>query len=64
MWQPYTTWTTSDKYWQFTLYVSDTHVTLKQGQSFQTWYALVDLKQDYYHAKFERPPLKYVKKTM
>ena len=41
---------------QFAVYDSDTPVTLKQGQGHQTWYELVDPKQGYNHAKFERPP--------
>ena len=32
-------------------------MTLKQGQHRQTWYELLDQKQGYNHAKFERPPL-------
>ena len=35
-------------------------MTLKQGESQQTWYELVDPKQGYNHAKFERPPLNSV----
>ena len=31
-----------------------THVTLKQGQSHQTWHELVDPKQGYNNAKFEK----------
>ena len=31
-----------------------THVTLEQGQGHQTWYELVDLKQTYDNAKFEK----------
>ena len=33
-----------------------THVTLKQGQGHQAWYALENPKQAYNHAKFEKPP--------
>ena len=36
-------------------------MTLKQGESQQTWYELVDPKQGYNHAKFERPPLNSVR---
>ena len=32
-----------------------THVTLEQGQGHQTWYELVDPKQGYDYAKFEKP---------
>ena len=35
--------------------VNDSHVTLKQGQGNQSWYELVDLKEGYNHAKFEKP---------
>ena len=38
---------------QFAVYDSDKPVTLKQGQSQQTWYDLVDPKQGYNNAKFE-----------
>ena len=37
---------------QFTAYISDTPVTLKQGH--QTYTDNLDPKQDYNHAKFER----------
>ena len=39
---------------QFTVYVFETLVTLKQGQGHKTLYDLVDPKQDYNQAKFER----------
>ena len=48
---------------QFTVYISNTSVTLKQGQGHQT-YNYVDPKQGYNHAQFERSPFKirkYVK---
>ena len=32
-------------------------MTLKLGQDHQTWYDLLDPKQGFDHAKFERPPL-------
>ena len=37
-----------------TVYDSDRHVTLKQGQGQQTWYRLEDSKQDYNNAMFEK----------
>ena len=37
-----------------TVKISDTPVTLKQGQGHKAWYELVDPKQGYNHAKFER----------
>ena len=37
---------------QLAVYDSDTLVTLKWGQGYQTWYKLVDPKQSYNHAKF------------
>ena len=43
---------------QFAVYVSETSVTLKQGQ--QNWYKLVDPKQGYNNAKFEKPCLNSV----
>ena len=45
---------------QFALYDSYTPVTLKQGQGHQAWNELVDPKQGYNHAKFERPPFNNV----
>ena len=45
---------------QFAVYISDTPVTLKEGEGDQTWYESVDHKQDYNHAQFERPPLNSV----
>ena len=45
---------------QFAVYDSDTPVTLKYGQSHQTWYKLVDPKKGYNHAKIERPSLNSV----
>ena len=36
---------------------SDTAVILKQGQGHQTWYELVNYKQGYIYAKFEKPRL-------
>ena len=41
------------------VYDSGTPMTLKQSEDRQTWY-MVDHKQGYYHAKFERPPLNSV----
>ena len=35
-------------------------MTLKQGQGHQTWYELVDPKQGYNNAKFEKPRLNSV----
>ena len=35
-------------------------MTLKKGQAHQTWYKLVDSKQGYNNAKFEKPYLKNV----
>ena len=35
-------------------------MTSKQGQGHQTWYGLVDPKQDYNNAKFEKPRLNSV----
>ena len=32
-------------------------MTIKQGQGLQTWYELVDPKQGYNNAKFEKPHL-------
>ena len=39
---------------------SDTPVTLKQGQGHQTWYELVESKQGYNNAKFEKSCLNSV----
>ena len=39
---------------QLAVYVCDTLVTSKQGQGHQTKHELVDIKQGYNHAKFER----------
>ena len=39
---------------QFAVYVSNTNVTLKQGQGHQTYNDNVDLKQGYKHVKFKR----------
>ena len=39
---------------QFAVYNSDTTVTLKQGQGHQTWCELVDPKQGYNIAKYEK----------
>ena len=46
---------------QLAVYDSDAPVTLKQGQSHQTWYELVDPKQDYNCIRFEKPRLKSVR---
>ena len=45
---------------QIAVHDSDTPVTLKQGQGHQTWYDLVDPKQSYNNAKFEKPHLNSV----
>ena len=42
---------------QVAVHNSDTLRTLKQGQGHQTWYTLVDHKQDYNNAKLEKPYL-------
>ena len=42
---------------QFAVHDSDTPVTKKQGLGHQAWYELVDLKQGYNDAKFEKPCL-------
>ena len=42
----------------------DTPVILKQDQDHQTWYDLIEPKQGYNHAKFERPPLNSIRKKM
>ena len=44
----------------FAIYDSDTPVTLKQGQGHQTWFELVDPRQGYNNAKFEKPSLNSV----
>ena len=44
-------------------YYTDKCVTLKQGQSHQTWYELVDPKQDYNRAKLEDFPQKCLRKS-
>ena len=38
----------------FAVYVSDTRVTLKQGQGSQALHVNVDLDRGYNHAKFDR----------
>ena len=40
---------------------SNIPVTLKQGQGHQTWYELVDTKQGYSNAKFEKSRLNGVR---
>ena len=45
---------------QYAVYDSDTHVTLKQDPSHQTWYDLVHPKQGYNNAMFEKPHLNNV----
>ena len=45
----------------FAVYVSDIPVTLKQSQRHQFWYELVDPKQGYNCAKFERLRLNSVR---
>ena len=45
---------------QLAVYDSDTPVILKQGQGHQTWYELVNPKQDYNNAKFQKPHLNSV----
>ena len=42
---------------QLAVYDSDTTVTFEQGKGHQTWYELVDYKQGYNKAKFEKSPL-------
>ena len=39
---------------QFTVYISDTPMTLEQSQGHQTYNNNVDPKESYNHAKFER----------
>ena len=39
---------------QLAIYISDTPVTLKQGQGHQTYNDYVDTKHGYTHLKFER----------
>ena len=46
---------------QLAVYDSDTPVTLKNGQGYQTWYELVDPKQGYNNAKFKKPRLNGVR---
>ena len=62
MQQPYNIETTADKNLktQFTVNVSDTPVTLKQGQGHQTQNNKVDPQQDYNSAKFEKSHFKGV----
>ena len=45
---------------QLAVYDSDTPVSLKQGQGHQIWDELVDHKQGYNSAKFEKPWLNSV----
>ena len=45
---------------QFAVYDSDISVTMKKGQDHETWYELLDPKQGYNQAEFERPPLNSV----
>ena len=45
---------------QIAVYDSDAPVTLKQGQDHQIWHELVDPKQGYNSAKFEKPLLNRV----
>ena len=45
---------------QFTVYDSDTPVTVKHGQGHQTWSSKVNPKQGYKNAKFEKPCFKSV----
>ena len=42
------------KHIEFTVYIFETPVTLKQSQGHQTYIDNVDSKQGYNHAKFER----------
>ena len=46
---------------QFAVYDSDKPVTYKEGQGHQTCYELVDPKQDYNNAQFEKPHLTSVR---
>ena len=48
---------------QFAVDISDIPVTLKQSQCHQTFNENVHPKQDYNHAKFERPRLNSVPET-
>ena len=45
---------------QFAVYESQIPVTLKEGQGHQTWYELVDPKQDDNNVKFQKPCLNSV----
>ena len=45
---------TGHEFKKIAVYVFNTHVTLKQGESHQIWYDYVDSKQGSNHAKFER----------
>ena len=49
---------------QFAVYDSNIPVTLKQGHGHQTWYELLDPKQGYYCAQFERPKTVSAKKPI
>ena len=48
---------------QFAVYYSHTPVTLKQIQGHQTCYELVDHKQGYNYAQFEKPRLNSVRES-
>ena len=45
------------------MYDSDTPVTFKHDQGHQIWYELVDPKQGYNNAKFEKPCLNSVREN-
>ena len=49
---------------QFAVNDSDAPVTLKEGQGPQTWHELVDCKQAYNAAKFEKPGLNMKEPTI
>ena len=49
---------------KFAVYVSDTPVTLEQGQGHETWWKLVDPKQGNNNAKFEKPYLNSVREKV
>ena len=49
---------------QFTVYVSNTAVTLEKGLGHQTWYNLVDPKQGYNYTNVERFPLDNVREKV
>ena len=46
---------------QYAIYDPDIPVTLTYGQGHQAWYELVDPKEVFSHAKFERFPLNNIR---